>query len=131
MQWLEVQLDMPVIFLTVSFLVAMAPRILVHVYNNILNNLLDKWASMPPQNQLVIEAGSLRWEFGCTLAPVPWEFIEAYMKSKLDAVNRGFASAFAKQYWILRSDNKRICYAGFRIARENSAVILPKQRLEG
>ena len=129
MQWLEVHLEMPVIFLTIAFLGTMAPRILVQIYTNILNNLLDKWASIPPRNQLVIEAGSLRWEFGCTMTPVPWQFIEEYLKSRLDAVNRGFAPAFAKQYWILRSDNKRKCYAGLRIARENITTISPQRDL--
>ena len=130
MQWLEVRVEMPVIFLTITFLGTTAPGILAQIYTDIVDNLLDKWASMPPRNQLVIEAGRMRWEFGCTMSPVPWEFIEAYMKSRLDAVNRGFAPAFAKQYWILRSDNKRKCYAGLRIARENSTIVPPKGKLE-
>ena len=129
MQWLEVHIEMPVIFLTITFLATVGPRILAQIYINILNNLLDKWASMPQGNQLVIEAGRLRWEFACTLTPVPREFIEAYIKSRVDAVNRGFAPAFAKQYWILRSDNRRKCYAGLRIARENSTIVPPKGKL--
>ena len=131
MQWLEVCVEMPVIFLTISFLATVGPRILAQIYINILDNLLDKWASMPQRNQLVIEAGRLRWEFACTLTPVPRDFLEEYIKSRLDAVNRGFAPAFAKQYWSLRSDNKIKCYAGLRIARENSTIIPPEGKLGG
>lgn len=66
------------------------------------------------KNQVVIEAGKLRLEFGCSSEPVPWDFMYAFVQYKLDAVNRGFAEEFLKEWWHEKDDQSRICYVGFR-----------------
>ena len=108
-----------------------ALRGLVMIYRTILDGLLDNWASSPLKNQVVIEAGSLRWEFGCTVSPIPKSFIEEYTKSKLDAVNRGFAPLLAKEWWLMKSDKRRYCYAGMRIGRDDEIVVPPNSTLRG
>lgn len=106
-------------------------RGLVMIYNTILDWSLDTWASSTLKNQVVIEAGSLRWEFGCTIYPTPKSFIEEYTKSKLDAVNRGFAPLFAKEWWFMKSDKTRYCYAGMRIGRDDEIIVPPNSTLRG
>ena len=101
------------------------------IYRTILDGLLDNWASNTLKNQVVIEAGSLRWEFGCTVSPIPKSFMEEYTKSKLDAVNRGFAPLFAKEWWLMKSDKKRYCYAGMRIGRDDEIIVPPNSTLRG
>ncbi|KAL8915369.1 MAG: hypothetical protein Q9171_000239 [Xanthocarpia ochracea] len=90
--------------------------IVVTIYDKILNTLLDQWARSPGKNQVVIEAGSLRWEFGCTIAPIPQLFLEEYFDSKRDALSRGFAPAYAREWFWDRTDRNRRCYAGMRVA---------------
>lgn len=48
--------------------------VLPRIYRAILSLLdaqLDRWAKSPPRNQVVLEAGKLRWKFGCSVNPVP------------------------------------------------------------
>lgn len=112
---------------TKCVLAAIAAYTALHrLYTIILERLLDKWAKSPPQNQVVIEAGRLRWEFGCTVNPVPWEYLEEYFRSKQSAVGRGFAEVYAKEWFFANEDNSRHCYAGMRAAREGEDVIPPE-----
>ena len=134
LNWNVIGYQAPVIFpLLLAGTVASlgAIRCLVMVYNTILDWSLDTWASHTLKNQVVIEAGSLRWEFGCTVNPIPKSFIEEYTKSKLDAVNRGFAPLFAKEWWFMKSDKTRYCYAGMRIGREDEIIVPPNSTLRG
>lgn len=99
---------------------------LIWIYKSILDSLRDWVIRSPPLGQIHIEAGSLRWELGCTVeGPMFWEFVEDYTKSKLDAVNRGFAEVYAKEWYFSTSDRKRICYAGMRLAREGETTVPP------
>ena len=93
----------------------------------ILDSLLNEWAKSPPSNQVVIEAGRLRLEFGCASEPVPWEYVEDFTRSKQDAVDRGFAEVRSQEWIWLNGDKSRRCYAGMRVAREGEDVIPPKQ----
>lgn len=109
-------------------------------YTSILDTILDTIASKPSINQLVIEAGNLRWEFGCTIAdlnidsngattPLPTRFIEEYFESKRDAVERGFASVYEKAWWWEKVDGEsgreRVCFAGMRIVKEGGVIVPP------
>ena len=98
----------------------------------LLDAKLDEWAKSPPKNQVVIEAGRLRWEFGCSVEPVPWEFLEVYFRSKDAAVQRGFAPVYAKEWWFVKGDRDgdggRWCYAAMRVAREGVEVVPPQKR---
>lgn len=104
--------------------------VLPKIYRAILSLLdakLDEWARSPPRNQVVIEAGRLRWEFGCSVEPVPWEFLEVYFRSKEAAVQRGFAPVYAKEWWFVKGDGDgRRCYAAMRVAREGVDVVPPQ-----
>ena len=115
-------------------------ELLSALYTSILDTILDKIASKPSINQLVIEAGNLRWEFGCTLAdpnidsngettPLPTRFIEEYFESKRDAVERGFASVYEKAWWWEKVDGERgrerVCFAGMRIVKEGGVIVPP------
>lgn len=120
--------------ITVAFIAAIAiPYIvLTHLFNLILNSALYVWASNPPANQVVLEAGNLRMEFGCTLEPVPWEFIAAFAASRRDAVARGFMGVFDKEWWFQRNGTGRagrlagrLCYVGMRIVEEGRVVVPP------
>lgn len=90
-------------------------NILVHLFSHILDSCLDIWAQSPPSNQVAIQAGFVRLEFGCSMRPVPWEFLEGFARSHIDAVNRGFAPIFAREWWFDSQDRGRFCYAGLRI----------------
>ena len=105
-------------------------KALVRFYSLILDNCLDFWASSPPANQVVIEAGKLRLEFGCSTQPVPWEFIAEFARSHRDAVDRGFAPLFAKEWWFDNKDRHRLCYAGLRIVPEGGNVTRPNQPVQ-
>ncbi|KAL8846419.1 MAG: hypothetical protein Q9221_008501 [Calogaya cf. arnoldii] len=116
-----------VVFWTKCIVVsAAAYTTLSALYSYILETLLDEWANSPPQNQLVIEAGQLRWEFGCTANPVPIEFVEEYIRSKQAAVERGFAEVYAREWWFAKGDDSRRCYAGMRVAREGEEIVPPE-----
>ena len=98
------------------------------LYNHILDALLDIWAQTPPRNQVVIEAGSVRWEFGCTvIEPVPWESIRDYYTHKRDAVDRGFAPGYEKQWYFINEDRNRRCYVAMRIADVGKTIVPPKR----
>ncbi|KAL9030030.1 MAG: hypothetical protein Q9196_001804 [Gyalolechia fulgens] len=94
-------------------------------YNKILDTVLDAWAKSPPYNQFVVEAGGMRWEFGCTVHPIPQQFLEEYYRSKRDAVKRGFAPGYATEWWFARDDRARRCYAGQRIVAEGGEIVPP------
>ncbi len=104
-----------------------ALAILVRLYSNILDNCLSNWASSPPRNQVVIEAGNLRLEFGCSMEPVPWDFIEEFARSYRDAVNRGFAPVFARKWWFDNRDRRRLCYAGLRVVPDGGMAVQPEK----
>lgn len=103
-------------------------KVLRNIYGKILDAVLNKWAKSPPLNQGVIEAGRLRLEFGCTMTdPVPWEFLEDFVKSKKDAVDRGFAEVRSQEFMFVNGDQSRRCYFGMRMAREGEDIIPPSQ----
>ena len=112
---------------TIGGLGYLVTKTLVRIYKGILDRLLDTWASTgPPGNQIVIEAGDLRWEIGCSVGGAAmWEFLEEYAEMKLDAVNRGFAEIYAKEWYLSKKDGTRYCYAGMRLAREGETVVPP------
>ena len=99
--------------------------ILIRLFSNILDNCLTIWALNPPVNQVVIEAGKLRLEFGCSMQPVPWQFVAEFAESRRDAAKRGFAEAFSKSWWFDKKDRSRFCYAGIRIVPEDRNVTEP------
>ncbi|KAL8669768.1 MAG: hypothetical protein Q9168_005662, partial [Polycauliona sp. 1 TL-2023] len=97
----------------------------------ILDRILDTWAKSPGSNQLVVEAGSLRWEFGCTMEPIPQAFLEEYFQDKRNAVERGFLPVYEREWVFNRTDRSRYCFAGMRIAEEGVEVVPPDQRKVG
>lgn len=133
LDWHVIGYETPIFPLLLAGTVASlgALRGLVMIYKTILDGLLVNWASSTLKNQVIIEAGSLRWEFECTVYPIPNSFIEEYTKSKLDAVNRGFAPLFAKEWWFMKSDKTRYCYAGMRIGRDGEIIVPPNSTLRG
>ena len=108
--------------------------LLYRFFSQILDNTLTTWArNYPPSNQVVLEAGKIRIEFGCAMTePVPWEFIAEMALSGRDAVERGFMPFFAKQWWWLKNgteadpDSGRLCYVGIRVV-ENGRVVVPPE----
>ncbi|KAI4264727.1 MAG: hypothetical protein L6R42_000187 [Xanthoria sp. 1 TBL-2021] len=102
-------------------------RVFTTIYQKILDSLLDAWAKRPNQNQLVVEAGNLRWEFGCTFTPMPYEFLKEYYESKRDAVERGFLPVYKREWVFNRTDRGRYGFAGMRIAEQGVDVIPPDQ----
>ena len=109
--------------LLVAFVTAFV--ILVRLFSEILDNCLSIWALNPPRNQVVIEAGQLRLEFGCCMQPVPWEFVADFIKSQESAIKRGFAPLFARLWQFDNTDRKRFCYAGLRIVPKGGEVVVP------
>ncbi|KAI4249938.1 MAG: hypothetical protein L6R42_008854 [Xanthoria sp. 1 TBL-2021] len=104
-------------------------ELLSTLYTYILDTVLQSLASKPDINQLVIEAGDLRWEFGCTMSePVPVRFLEEYFESRRDAVERGFASVYAREWWWEKGERKRLCFAGMRVVGEGGVVVRPEGR---
>ena len=77
----------------------------------------------------MLEAGNLRIEFGCTKAPVPLDFIAEFAASRRDAVERGFAPAFEREWWWEKEGKRRICYVGMRVVGEGGVAIPPFDRL--
>lgn len=114
----------PAVVVGVSVIVACLV-ILVRLFSNILDSCLDLWAYSPPANQVVIEAGKMRLEFGCSMKPVPWEFIAEYAASRKDATERGFAPGFAKEWWYDNHNRRRLCYAGIRVVPDGGEVTRP------
>ena len=105
-------------------------KLYTYILGVTLNAIANEIAKRPDMNQLVIEAGHLRWEFGCTMTePVPIEFLENYFQSRRDAIERGFASVYSKEWWSERGEgNKRLCYAGMRVVGEGGVVVPPEGR---
>ena len=95
-------------------------------FYSIVDRALTIWANSPPANQVTIETTSMRLEFGCSIEPVPWEFIAEFVASQMDAVNRGFAASFEREYWSENGDRTRLCYVGFRVLREGEMAIPPR-----
>ncbi|KAL8992627.1 MAG: hypothetical protein Q9169_006948 [Polycauliona sp. 2 TL-2023] len=127
------------------FAIPLYYELLSTIYTHILDQVLDAMAAAPESNQLVIEAGNLRWEFGCTMVernadedgeaipvPLPTQFIEEYFESKRDAVERGFASVYEKSWWWEKvdddSERERVCYAGMRVVQKGMVVVPPAGR---
>ena len=104
---------------------------LVYLVSYILDHLLNMWSHNPTANLVVIEAGTLRFELGCTVQPVPWEWIEEMLISKRDAVNRGFAPAYSNEWWFNNTNHRRLCYAGFRIIPKGVQVVPPGEQTVG
>ena len=102
-----------------------AVKSLGFIYQKILDTLLDAWAKNPGRNQMVVEAGNLRWEFGCTMTPFPYEFLKEYYESKLDAVGRGFLPVYEREWVFNRTHRARYCFAGMRVVEEGVDVIPP------
>lgn len=98
---------------------------LLSVLSIILDNCINLWAHLPPANQVAIEAGNMRLEFGCSLEPVPWDFIAEWASSRRDAVNRGFAPVYAKEWWFDNNDRERLCYVGIRMVPEGAKAERP------
>lgn len=95
------------------------------IYDKTSESLLDAWARSPGVNQLVVEAGNLRWEFGCTVQPIPQLFLEEYYWGKRDAMKRGFAPVYAREWFFNRTDRSRLCYAGMRVVNEGGTAVPP------
>ena len=95
------------------------------LFTKILDSALTLWANTPLTNQVVIEAGMMRLEFGCSSRPVPVEFIAEFAASKRDAVERGFAPVFAKEWWWDGEDSGRACYVGLRYVGDGGVVAPP------
>lgn len=107
--------------MTIWVPVAAACAAFVDFYLNVLDLLIEVWSMQPEQNQVVIQAGNLRLEFGCSQEPVPWGFVHDFFHHKLDAVNRGFAEDFSKEWWHEKDDQHRLCYVGFRVLDPSSS----------
>ncbi|KAL8646965.1 MAG: hypothetical protein Q9226_006629, partial [Calogaya cf. arnoldii] len=90
------------------------------IYQKVLDSLLDAWAERPNQNQLMVKAGKLGWEFGCMITPMPCEFLKEYYERNRDAVERGFLPVFEREWVFNRTDRGRYCFAGMRIAEEGA-----------
>ena len=73
----------------------------------------------------MLEAGNMRIEFGCSGEPVPLEFVAEFAASHLDAVERGFAPAFAREWWWDRVGSGRVCYAGIRVVEGGGVAVPP------
>lgn len=101
--------------------------IIVRLFSNILDSCLNLWAYSPPANQVVIEAGNMRLEFGCSMKPVPWEFIAEYAMSRKNATERGFAPGFAKEWWYDNQNQRRLCYAGIRVVPDGGEATRPRK----
>ncbi|KAI4090659.1 MAG: hypothetical protein LQ339_008310 [Xanthoria mediterranea] len=95
------------------------------VYQTILDALLDAWAKNIDGNLLVVEAGNLRWEFGCTMQPIPQVFLEEYYRSRKNALSRGFLPAYEREWVFNRTDRARYCFAGMRIVEDGEVVVPP------
>ena len=60
------------------------------------------------------------------MRPVPMEFIAEFAASKRDAVERGFAPVFAREWWWDGEDRGRACYVGLRYVGDGGAVAPPR-----
>lgn len=112
---------------------------LYRLFSEIVDDALTEWAQRPPSNQVVLEAGNMRIEFGCAmLEPVPWEFIAEMAESGRDAVSRGFMPFFERQWWWVRNgtagddgegegegEGGRMCYVGIRVVEKGRVVVPP------
>lgn len=103
------------------------------IFTQIADRALTVWArDYPPRNQVVLEAGSLRLEFGCAmLEPVPWEFVAEMAISGREAVERGFMPFFERQWWWVKRNGatgggERMCYVGIRVVERGRVVVPPE-----
>lgn len=69
----------------------------------------------------------MRLEFGCAMQPVPMTFVAEFAISRRDAVDRGFAEVFAKEWWWNGEDRERVCYVGVRYVGEGGTVVAPPE----
>ena len=53
------------------------------------------------------------------------EFIAEFAASKRDAVERGFAPVFTREWWWDGVDSGRACYVGLRYVGDGGAVAPP------
>ena len=106
--------------------IAATSAALYRLYTEVLDNTLTIWAKKPPLNQVVVEFGAFRLEFGCSMQPVPWEFITQFADSTRDCVNRGFSVNFERQWWYEKANSSRICYAGLRTVAEGQTIQPPR-----
>ena len=84
-----------------------------------LDLVLEVWSLQPGRNILVLEAGRLQFEFGCTQGvPVPWAFLHAFTQHKVEAVRRGFAERVVREWWVETGGDGRVCYAGLSIVEK-------------
>ena len=114
----------PAIVVGVSVVVTCLIMI-VRLFNGILDACLNLWAYSPPANQVVIEAGNMRLEFGCSMQPVPWEFIAEFAASRRNATARGFAPGYAKEWWYDNQNQNRLFYAAIRVVPDGGQAIRP------
>ena len=123
----EMLVILPMAAIAVGFLISLvaAFAVLVRVFSEIIENCLTIWAMSLPRNQVVIEAGTLRMEFGCSMQPVPWEFIAEFAESQKRAVDRGFAPLFARLWRFDNTNSQRFCYVGLRIVVKGGEVVPP------
>lgn len=61
------------------------------------------------------------------MEPVPLEFVSEFAASQRDAVERGFAPLFVREWWWDRrvAGRGRLCYAGMRVVEDGGVVIPP------
>ncbi len=116
----------PAVIVSVSVIVTCL-IIIVRLLNRILDACLNLWAYSPPANQVVIEAGNMRLEFGCSMQPVPWEFIADFAASRRDATARGFAPGYAKEWWYDNKNQQRLCYAAISVVPDGGQAIPPRK----
>ena len=117
----------PVVVVLVPAISVAAFLVLRNIFTKIADLALTVWASFPPYNQVVIEAGMMRLEFGCAMQPVPMTFVAEFAISRRDAVDRGFAEVFAKEWWWNGEDRERVCYVGVRYVGEGGTVVAPPE----
>ncbi|KAM0801869.1 hypothetical protein BDR22DRAFT_820193 [Usnea florida] len=120
------QIMEPALILIIPALSVGALLILREIFTKILDKALNVWANTPLSNQVVIEAGMMRLEFGCAMQPVPVEFIAEFALSQRDAVERGFAPVFAREWWWDGEDSGRVCYVGIRYVGDGGTVAPPR-----
>lgn len=60
---------------------------------------------------------------------MPWEFVAEFAASRVDAVERGFAPVFAREWWWVRNGTararERVCYVGTRVVEDGGAAVPP------
>lgn len=95
------------------------------IMSDIIEDCLTTWAGIPSRNQVVVEAGNMRLEFGCATEPVMVEFIHDWAHSRRDAIRRGFAPVYAKEWWFDGRNRTRRCYVGIRMVPDGGTAEKP------